>query len=163
MHIHTHTNMYDTLTYTHVQTCTHTHTLMYTHTHTRTHIHTHSVTCTCIRTCTNTYTHKSRHAFTVTCTHISAYVYNTNQLGNICAWAAGEAKLTHKHSCTCILNTFAHTRTTHFATRSCTHMQTCGLSFVISLVPQKVILHSLYRSGSVNHVKLYLLFVADTE
>ena len=35
---------------------------------------------------------------------------------------------------------------------SCTHTQMCALSFITSLVPQKVILHLLYNPGSVNQV-----------
>ena len=80
--------------------------------------------------------------------HIRVYIIRTNQLGKICAQVAGVVKLSHKYSC--ILNT-------HCYKELYTHIE------VWSLVPQKVILHSLYNSGSINRVKHYLLFVADTE
>ena len=109
----------------HANTCTHehvrrTHIRTYTykpvHTHIYTCVHTHTHIYNCVRTHT--------HTCSVTCVlTLIVYKTHTNQFGKIRAAALGAAKLTYKLSC--ILNTFihiAHTRTTHTAAKSCTHL-----------------------------------------
>ena len=100
--------------------------------------------------------------------HISAYTYTkqTPTSSETFALRAAGASETNTHIDRQALMCTAHNRTnthnTHCYKELYTHADVCSLSFVTSLVPQKVFLHSLYNPGSVNHVNqlsaTYFLF-----
>ena len=111
MHIHVHTNMYDTHRYLQTHTNMYTHINMYTHTqihsctHTRVHTRTHPRTQSLSHL--YTYTHRDIHCIRtqiLACIHchmrahkhIRAYKTHINQFGKIRAQASGAAKLKHQ-------------------------------------------------------------------